>query len=198
MTAETKSHPMSRPDDEPSVARASGIAPRVPLLRDIYDAHGGYVWNTLRRLGVRERDLEDVVQELFLSVYKRLDDYDVSRPLRPWLFGFAFRTAAAYRARAGHKREIVDDRVEIVDDAPAVDEQLDTERRRSLVNAALGAIELDRRAVFVMHEIDGCTIPEVSAALGIPLNTAYSRLRLARDEFAKAVHRLQLRRGGTR
>lgn len=165
-------------------------------LRDVYEAHAGYVWNSLRRLGVREADLEDVVQELFLAVHKRLGDYDPSRPIRPWLFAFAFRSAAGYRSRAAHRREIVDDRVEIVDDRPTVDEQLDVERRRSLVTAALDAVELDRRAVFVMHEIDGCPIPEIAEALGIPVSTAYSRLRLAREEFAKAVHRLKLRRGG--
>jgi RNA polymerase sigma-70 factor (ECF subfamily) len=170
----------------------------LPAFREIYEAHAGYVWNTLRRLGVREGDLEDVVHEVFLAVYKRLGDYDPAKPLRPWLFGFSFRTASDYRSRARHRREVAEAEMEVADEAPAADEQVEAQRRRALVNAALEAIELGRRAVFIMHEIDGAPIPEVASALGIPLNTAYSRLRLAREEFGAAVRRLQAKKGGVR
>ncbi len=175
---------------EPRLIRQSRTVDSGPF-RDLYEAHCGYVWNTLRRLGVRERDLEDVAHEVFLAVYKRLADYDPARPLRPWLFGFCFRTASDYRGRAQYQRELVEGDVEVIDETPAADQQIEAHQRRTLVNAALDKIELGRRAVFVMHEIDGCAIPEVAAALGIPLNTAYSRLRLARADFADAVKRLQ-------
>ena len=66
---------------------------------------------------------------------------------------------------------------------------------RRLVLRALEAVELDRRAVFVLYEIDGESMNAIAQSLGIPVNTAYSRLRLARDEFAAAVKRL---RGETR
>jgi RNA polymerase sigma-70 factor (ECF subfamily) len=56
---------------------------------------------------------------------------------------------------------------------------------------ALDAIDLDRRAVFVLYEIDGVTMDEIARSLGIPVNTAYSRLRVARGEFAAAVKRLK-------
>lgn len=180
-----------RADAAPHGAAPPGDA--LPLLREIYDAHGAYVWNTLRRLGVRERDIEDSVQEVFVSLYKRIADYDPTRPLRPWIFAFAQRTASGYRARAGHQREIVSERIDFVDEGPRPDERIEAERRRALVTEALDAIEFDRRTVFVMHEIDGHSIPEVAATLAIPLNTAYSRLRLARDEFGRAIQRLTLR-----
>lgn len=160
--------------------------------RAVYEAHCGYVLSTLRRLGVRERDLEDVGHEVFLAVYRRLRDYDGVRPLRPWLFGFCFRGASNFRARAHHRREVVEDNLDelVADAAPAADEQIAAGQRRALVNAALAKIELSRRAVFVMHEIDGCAIPDVASALGISPNTAYSRLRVAREEFSAAVKRL--------
>ena len=53
------------------------------------------------------------------------------------------------------------------------------------------SVELDCRAVMVMHELEGHSVPHIAEVLGIPLNTAYSRLRLARAEFAKAVARLR-------
>ena len=56
---------------------------------------------------------------------------------------------------------------------------------------ALEHIPIERRGVFVMHDIDGIAAPEIAVALEIPLNTAYSRLRLARRDFGEAVARLK-------
>src|SRR6185436_7362521 len=144
----------------------------------------------------RDADLEDLTHDVFVIVYRSLPEYDPKRPLRPWLFGMAYRFASDYRRRAQHRREVVDDRrVEPIDRAPPADEQLAAQQARQLVIDALDAVELDRRAVLVMHDIDGHGVPEIAQALEIPLNTAYSRLRLAREQFKAAVQRLRLRRG---
>ena len=169
---------------------------RPPSFRAIFEAEGGYVWNTLRRLGVQDRDLEDLAHDVFVTVHRRIGDYDPSRPLRPWLFGICLRVAMRYRDLARHRREVMDAEVEPADEAPDAEALLVQKQAKDLVAEAMEALDMDRRAVFVMHEIDGEGIPEVAEALGIPLNTAYSRLRLARAEFAEHVVRLR-RRGGT-
>ncbi|HMJ16534.1 MAG TPA: sigma factor-like helix-turn-helix DNA-binding protein, partial [Polyangiaceae bacterium] len=116
--------------------------------------------------------------------------YDRTRPIRPWLFAFCFRVASHYRRKAG--REILQDTAEdAVDGADGPDALLDRERKRRLVLLALDAIELDRRAVFVLHELDGFTCEAIAQSLAIPLGTVYSRLRLARQDFAVKVRRLQ-------
>jgi len=162
--------------------------------RELFQAECSYVFHSLRRLGVHERDLEDVAHEVFLVIHKKLHEYDPSRPLRPWIFAFAYRFAADYRKLARHRREqIRDEAPETVDAGPDVGDRIDAERSRKLVLEALDALDLDKRAVFVMHEIDGTPIPAVATALGIPLNTAYSRLRLAREAFTAQVKRLRLR-----
>src|SRR5438552_2588961 len=74
-------------------------------LRALFDAHAGYVWSTLRRLGVPSADLEDLTHDVFLQVYRRLDVYDPLRPVRPWLFGFAYRIASQHRRRAHRRHE---------------------------------------------------------------------------------------------
>ncbi|MBI5535793.1 MAG: sigma-70 family RNA polymerase sigma factor [Deltaproteobacteria bacterium] len=163
--------------------------------RAIYEAEFSYVWHTLRRLGVRDRDLEDLTHDLFVTVYRRIEDYDVDRPVRPWLFGFAFRLASDYRRLARHQREVVDSDLEGMDPVPLADQQMAAEQRRRVVQAALDTLELDRRAVFVMHDLDGCAMPEIARALSIPLNTAYSRLRLAREQFTAAVRRIRAQAG---
>jgi RNA polymerase sigma-70 factor (ECF subfamily) len=162
-------------------------------LRELFAMHAPYVWNTLRRLGVPQPDLEDVTHDVFLQVQRHLGDYDAARPVRPWLFGFAFRVASQHRRKAHRRRETpgLDQAHEAVDPGALPDARIAAEQDRRLVLDALEAIDLDRRAVFVLYEIDGVPMDEIARALGIPVNTAYSRLRVARTEFAAAVKRLR-------
>ena len=170
--------------------------PQAPPFRAVFEAEFSYVLNSLYRLGVRRSDLEDLAHEVFVTVHQILPDYDPTRPLRPWLFGIAFRIASDYRRRARHTREVPEAwGHEPADGARPADEQLASEQSRRLVIEALEALDLDRRAVVVLHDIDGQSIPEVAHALNIPLNTAYSRLRLAREQLRAAIQRIRRRRG---
>ncbi len=87
------------------------------------------------------------------------------------------------------KTEVLED-ADVSDDAPPADEQLVLAERQRLLRAALATLDDDRRAVFVLFELDGESMPSIAETLGIPLNTAYSRLRLARDDMRAAVQRL--------
>lgn len=181
-------HPLSVPNDD--------VAERLQDVdfNDIFRKQFGYVWNALRRLGVAERDLEDLTQQVFLDVYRRLDSFEPGRPIRPWLFGFALRAASNHRRLARHVLELFR-----TQDAPspglAPDELLVARENAERAERALARVELNRRAVLLLHEVDGHTMPEIAEALQIPLNTAYSRLRLARDEYERAFRRLELRGG---
>jgi RNA polymerase sigma-70 factor (ECF subfamily) len=154
----------------------------------IYRDHFAFVWRTLRRLGVRESALDDAAQEVFLVVHRRLDDFDGRVALRSWLFGVAHRTALAQRrtarkadaeplptelrARAGtpHDRAVASEAVEFLD-------------------AFLDTLGDQQRSVFILVELEQMSVPEIAAALGVKLNTVYSRLRLARGAFRRAVER---------
>jgi RNA polymerase sigma-70 factor (ECF subfamily) len=165
---------------------------------ELFDGEFHYVWNTLRRLGVSERDLEDVTHDVFLQVYARFDSYDRGKAPRPWLFGFSYRIAADYRRLARHRLVLVGDAAELDVAAQMARRSAECDATREavdLVERALARLEFEQRAVFVMHDIDGCAMPEVAAAFEIPVNTAYSRLRLARARFAAAVRQIQLTRG---
>jgi RNA polymerase sigma-70 factor, ECF subfamily len=166
-----------------------------PDFRRLFEEHFSYVWNSLRHFGVHSNDLEDLAHEVFLRIHERLAEYDPSRPLRPWLFAFAYRVAAAHRRLARHRVEVMGSHREPADGAARADDALVHREDRDLALRALEAVEIDRRAVFVLHEIDGVAIPEIAGALGIPTATAYSRLRLARQDFNVAVKRLRLARG---
>jgi len=173
--------------------RTADPAPVPPDFRRLFDAHFDYVWHVLRRLGVAPNDLEDVTHDVFLTVYRKLDTFDPSRPLKPWLFGFAFRVASDHRRLGRHRRERIGEPPDARDPSPTALDHAVTDELVGIARSALDALELDRRAVFMLHELDECPMPEVARNLGIPLNTAYSRLRLARADLRAAVHRLRAR-----
>jgi RNA polymerase sigma-70 factor (ECF subfamily) len=107
--------------------------------------HAGYVWNTLRRLEVPASDLEDLTHDVFLKVNLHLGERDPARPVKPWLFGFAFRVASEHRRRVRTRREdalLEQDRV--VDPSVPADAQIAAAHDRRLVLAALDGIDLDR------------------------------------------------------
>ncbi|HEY3356648.1 MAG TPA: sigma-70 family RNA polymerase sigma factor [Polyangia bacterium] len=169
--------------------------PAAPELRSIYEAGVDYVWETLRRFGVRDADLEDVTHDVFVAVQRKLAGYDSSRPLKPWLFCFALRAAADYRGSSRVRREIVGEIPDAADPAPGPDDRLEAAEARELLLAALDTLALELRSVLVLHDMDGVPMPAIAAALGGSVNTHYSRLRLARRSFTAALRRLRLRRG---
>ena len=156
-------------------------------LTDVYREHLDYVWQSLRRLGVAAADLEDLAHEVFVVVHRRLADYDPARPIRPWLFGIAYRVASEHRRRAA-RRELP-----ASDDARAVATDTSPEMRAvknqaiELAKRALAALDDDARAVFVLAELDGVPVTDVATTLEIPVNTAYTRLRRARIAVAEAL-----------
>src|SRR5262245_32718306 len=168
------------------VKRDHTCLPR-PSFEALFRAHARYITGVLRRLGVRDPDREDLTHDVFVRVHGHLGKYDPARPARSWLFGIAARVARAHRRRAGYQLEIFRDRIEITDPTRLADEQLDLHRRRQIALRGIEAVAPDRRAVFVRHDIEGQTIPDITETLSIPLSTGYSRLRLARAEFASVV-----------
>jgi len=169
--------------------------------RALFEAHVDYIMKSLRRLGVRPGDVEDLAHEVFVTVLRRWDTYDPSRPPRPWLFAFALRMASAYRQSAYVRREALD-KGETGDAGErgaaggltaksANAEGLLVERQESaLVYRALEALDYDKRVVFTMFELDERTAADIAAELELPQNTVFSRLRAAREEFTVAVRRL--------
>ena len=178
------------PEDE----RMLQVASQMPMLEsvptdasaqveDIFRAHADFVWRALRRQGVAESDVEDAVQEVFLVVYRKLADYVEQGSLRAWLFTISRQVANHYKrsfARRERKEQALLAEPERTGgglDAPEVAEAV------QVVNAFLAELGEEQATVFYLVEIEGLTAPEVSASLGVNLNTVYGRLRLARKHF---------------
>ena len=164
-----------------------------PEFESIYRDQFEHVWFTLRRLGVQERDLDDAAHDVFVVINRRLSDFDPTRPVRPWVTGITYRIASDERRRARHRREVMGD----LPDSPSQrgpEHELEAKQAHALVMQGLEDLPMDQRAVFVMHELQGMTMPEIVEAIGAPLNTLYSRLRLARRKFTMAVRRINGRK----
>jgi RNA polymerase sigma-70 factor (ECF subfamily) len=160
--------------------------------RAMYDAHVDFVWRNLRRLGVADADAEDRTQEVFVVAHRRFADFvDRGHGPRAWLFQIVLRVASD--ARRHHRRhpEVPDGGVALdhVSIEPPQTEAMTRREDLSRLDAALASIDIGRRAVIVLHEIEEMTAREIAQVLGIPLNTVYSRLRVGRLELEQALMR---------
>lgn len=158
--------------------------PREQALERLYRAHFAFVWRSLRRLGVREADLGDAVHDTFLVVYRRLEDFDGQCQPTTWLYGICFRVASDRRRRASNQREQLVDPPSSAATPAFDDRNLD---RRRLLQHALDAMPDDQRAVFSLFELEGWSGEAIAEAVGVPVATVHSRLRLARLSFKKSL-----------
>jgi RNA polymerase sigma factor (sigma-70 family) len=150
----------------------------------IYRSEFAFVWACARRLGVAPAVVDDAVQDVFLTAYRRLDHlrYEVSP--RAWLYGVTRRVASHYRRGARrHARKGEALRVAQPGNDPP-QQRIDAARQLERLLAPLSPAN---REVFELVELLGMSGPEVAAELGQPLNTVYSRLRLARAQLQTVV-----------
>jgi RNA polymerase sigma-70 factor, ECF subfamily len=178
---------------------ADPVTPAVaPDVRSLYREHLDYVWHSLRRLGVPEKDVPDVAHDVFLAVARALPRYDARRPARPWLFGVCFRVASDQLRLFRNSREVLGAlaaEAEPPDIAPSPEQSLLDGEARRLVEDCLATLDLPHRAVLIMHDIADHRAHEIAEALDIPLKTVYSRLRAARLRFSSVAAQLAAQRG---
>jgi len=164
---------------------------RTVAFRELYDAHVDFVWRNLRRLGVAPAEVDDRTQEVFVVAHRRWDGFvDQGHGPRAWLFQIVLRVVSDARRHRRRHPEDADGGVaesKRSEPAPQVEEMARKEAMAQL-DRALGTIDIGRRAVLVLHEIEEMTAPEIAKAMDLPLNTVYSRLRVAREELEEALH----------
>lgn len=160
--------------------------------KEVYDEHFRFVWRSLRRLGVRESDVPDAVQDVFLVVHRRLAEFEGRSKVSTWLFGICFRVARDRRKLAHVRRRAGDDEplLDCADERADVAAEAERRQGLALLEAILDELPIEQRAVFTLFELEGMSGEDIAETLEIPLGTAYSRLRIARDAFRRAVARL--------
>ena len=167
-----------------------------PSLAAVYETHFRYVWRCLRSLGVLDAQLEDALQDVFMVVQRKLDDFDGRAELRTWLYAIALRIARKYRDRSRREPAPLEaareSQPDLVLGASSERAALHQERL-ALARAALEVLSDDQREVFVLARVEQMSAPEIAGILTVPVNTVYSRLRAARAAFAAEVRRIEAR-----
>jgi RNA polymerase sigma-70 factor (ECF subfamily) len=153
----------------------------------IYSAHFAFVWRCLRGLGVPAASLDDAAQDVFVIVHRRLSEFRGDSTLRTWLYGIVRNVASNARRSQRRKGEVA----ELPSDALATTgdphERAQDEQAARFVQGFLESVGDKKRELFVLAVLEQLSVPEVAEALGIPLNTAYTRLRAVRQDFQAAL-----------
>jgi RNA polymerase sigma-70 factor (ECF subfamily) len=169
-------------------------------LRAIFETYYPSICRLLRRLGVRPAHVDDAAQEVFWVAARRLSDIEPGRE-HSFLYGVALRVAAneVRRQCAAAPVATLEEIPLVLDDRPSPEEQLAQHQARALLDDALNRLPIDLRAVLVLHELEGLEVRQIAEIEGIPVGTASSRLRRAREEFSAIAKRIRARlqaRGG--
>lgn len=154
----------------------------------IYRTHYDFIWRMLRRLGVSEHNMEDACQTVFLTAYRRIDDFEGRSSVKSWLCGIALRVASDYRRSAAIRHErLHEPSLDTV--AAGQDLQQHVEQREQLqtLDRVLSQLNREQTTVLVLHEFEQFTGEEIAQLLQLPLGTVRSRLRLARQNFSRIL-----------
>lgn len=169
-------------------ARANRELSRASCFERLYREHFAFVWSAARRLGAPTSATDDVVQEVFLTLHRRFDELDHAVSPRAWLYVVTRRVVFRHRrSRARTARKVA----ALARHPRTLDEPHRQRDARELLEQLLDRLPAHQRQSFVMAELLGMTAPEIAGTLGIPLNTVYSRVRLARRTLASWGDRLE-------
>jgi RNA polymerase sigma-70 factor (ECF subfamily) len=163
-------------------------APDPQAFARLYAEGFAAVWRLLTRLGVASSAVDDAAHDVFVIAWRRLGEFNGRSTLKTWLLGIAVRVAADYRRK--NQRTVIP----LSADLPAPgspEEQASQREARDRVHHLLGQLRPERREIFVLMELEELSAPEVAEALGMNLNTVYTRLRAARQDFNALAAALQ-------
>ena len=186
--------PRRSPSHAPSAGRGLSVARPAATFEELYDAHVEVLWRNARRLGVGEDAVDDVLQQVFRVVHRRLPEVTMTGSEKAWLFGVLLRVVRDHkrllRRKSPHRFFAATDPETLADDRfRQPDESVARGEAAALVQRWLGALDDDKREVFILAELEQMSAREIGEATGTNPSTVYSRLRAARQAFEAAATR---------
>ncbi len=164
---------------------------RARRLRDMFDEHALFVCRSLRRLGVAEVDMDDMLQEVFVVVHRKLPEYNEMGRARSWLYSICRRMVQAQRRQRLRRRESLMPAPPEAQTSGGQEERLENREALALGEELLARLPTEQREVFMLYEVEELGMAEIAEAVGCPLQTAYSRLYAARARILAEVERLR-------
>ena len=184
---------LSRRSSADASPPGAGASPR-PTFDELYDRHVEFLWRNARRLGVGDDAVDDVLQQVFLVVHRRLPELSLTGSEKAWLFGVLLRVVRDHkrllRRKSPHRFFALTDPETLADDrARQPDEAFARAEAAALVQTWLDALDDDKREVFILAELEQLSAREIGEATGTNPSTVSSRLRAARLAFEAAAVR---------
>ncbi len=180
-----------------SVTSSVHAVPSPPTFESVYDDHADFVWRNAKRLGVGNDALDDVVQQVFLVVHRRLLEAPVEVPLRAWVFGILSHVVRDHRRgvrrKSPHHAQAPIDPATVAEPSRGPFDSLARTEALEVVIGLLAELGDEKREIFVLSELEQLTAQEIADSLGLNVNTVYSRLRAARQDFERAAERARSR-----
>jgi RNA polymerase sigma-70 factor (ECF subfamily) len=183
----------------PTPSRVAHRASHEPTLatrcsfREVYDDHFGFVWRSAANRGVPRAALDDVVQEVFIVIHRKLPEFEGRSSLRTWIAAIVRRVIADYVKKRGNQ-PAGDERLEREPASElALSEQVERKAAAQLLDALLAKMTEEQREVFLLHEIEQMSGTEIADLTGANENTVWTRLRAARRIFQEGVARQRTR-----
>lgn len=185
--------------DHETESQTAGSEALVGSLAEIYREHFYFVWRNARRLGVPEASVDDVVQDVFIVVQRRLGSFDGRVQLRAWIFGILVRVVRGHRRtfarKAGRCVSLSQENTITADPTPS--ELAERSERIKVLEMLLSQLDENKRTLIVLSELEQWTLREIAEFMGSNTNTIHSRLCAAKRDFDKA-HARWLARAGER
>ena len=185
--ARTADNVLSRFEPRPQTL----VRQEMPSFDALYEAEFDFVWRSVRALGIPEHATDDVAQEIFIVVHRRLADFEGRSSVRTWVYGILRNVVRSHRRSIPAPSTV--DPADLTDGGSAPDETAAQAEAARIVVRLLDALDDDKREVFVLAELEQMSVVEIAGMLGEKVNTIYSRLRLAREAFAAAAARYRQR-----
>jgi RNA polymerase sigma-70 factor (ECF subfamily) len=186
-----------------SALRTPAAAHEAPAVEQtferLFEENVDFICRSAHRLGIQEREVEDVAQQVFIIAYRKLPEFEGRSSSKTWLFSILLRVASDHRRssrrKGAHLVATSSDPDQVPDQTPTSDphERLERIEASRIIDRLLDTLEDDKRAVFVMAELEQMTAAEIAEATGIDTKAVYSRLRAARIAFERAAERMRKR-----
>ena len=158
---------------------------------EVYDTNADFVWRSARRLGVGDHAIDDVLQQVFLVVHRRLAEFEGRSSMKTWLFSILLRVVKderrSIRRKSPHWMSGSADPDALEDEGNDPEALASRAEASRTIDFLLESLDGEKRAVFVMAELEQMTANEISEATGLDPKAVYSRLRAARTDFERAA-----------
>jgi len=159
---------------------------------EIYKASSSFVYNVALRITRNSANAEDVVQDVFMKIYRNLNNFKFRSKFKTWVYRITVNTAINHYRKSSKEekgRVDYDNIIETLPDRHLATEGISQTDNEARLNALLDMLSPEHKACLILREIEGLSYQEIAEALTIPVNTVRSRLKRARQALVVEAER---------